>query len=297
MRIDVLQRIDQLLTTSNQAFSSTVKLFIFKQLLEITRLQLNEFREEYLNRNLLWIRPFIIDQCFSREILLPMPLFQCQEDFYRVRQSLNHSIRRTELQQLIIDCRKSQKLSYSFLCWFIQYYYRFLRSNTDIDGSLMELLQSDFKSELIQSLTSFGYRFIICLSSNFSNNSYFHLHENITSSELQKRLVALNLVAVFISFEHLGTIVVPGLNINQTVRLGYHYEKADYINRSISFRFLRLMTHGLLFVLHDLNFLTDDQLEKTNASDFSNAFSKMILNFFSNGLGMNNFGSTNCSII
>jgi hypothetical protein len=60
--------------------------------------------------------------------------------------------------------------------------------------------------------------------------------------------------------------------LNQKVRLGYHNiktfetstigEKSDHLNRPVSFRFIHLLTHGLLLFLHDLNYLTNDDLKQ-----------------------------------
>ena len=192
LKIPTLQKIDELLATSNDSFLSTVKLFILKQLLQISGMRFSDFREQYVNRNLWWIRPFIQktrDQetkNIRQELVLPTPLFQCQDEFQKVNRILNQPERRAELQQLISDCNKSQKLSYSFLCWFIQYYCRFAVPNTDIDGCFVQLLERDLKKELIQSFTPFGHRVLVSLCSNFSNNSYFHLNLNITLTELQK---------------------------------------------------------------------------------------------------------------
>jgi hypothetical protein len=399
-KMAVLHKIDELLSTSNDSFLSTVKLFIVKQLMQISGLRFNGMREQYSNRNLLWIKPFFQkdrDQetrNIRRELVLPTPLFECQEAFQRISRILNQPERRGELQQLIGDCNKSQKLSYSFLCWFIQYYCRFTVPNTDIDTSFVQLLEHDLKNELIQTFTPFGHRVLTALCSNFSNNSYFRLNLNMTLTELQKRLVALNIVAVFISLkslkemallenlflnnrrqfpnnyiQHLSSIAVPGLNIsdpivtqmidvrtqikdrlnrgvihsggkfifqcsqdclwmfyfedcgvpndrkicplckkpigaqrygaliernppqikmpidegfkkideyinryNKTVRLGYHNtdtaaqsvlgEKPDHLNRHVSYYFIHLLTHGLLLSLHDLNYLTDNDLKQ-----------------------------------
>jgi hypothetical protein len=59
---------------------------------------------------------------------------------------------------------------------------------------------------------------------------------------------------------------------NQTVRFGYHNtktseasdigEKPDHLDRPVSFRFIHLLTHGLLLFLHDLNYLTDNDLKQ-----------------------------------
>jgi hypothetical protein len=75
---------------------------------------------------------------------------------------------------------------------------------------------------------------------------------------------------------------------NRTVRLGYHNiktsdasiigEKPDHLNRPVSFRFIHLLTHGFLLVLHDLDYLTDNDLKQrlnlTTTTHFRDHFEK-----------------------
>ena len=396
----VLQRVDQLLTNIDSPFCSTLKLFIFKQILQISGLTLNDMRELFVNRNVIWIKPFIQRprdqqaQSIRRNLILPTPLFECQQQFQRVSQILNEVGKGNELRQLIHQCQTSQKFSYAFLCWFIQYYGRFTLPNTETDNTFVQFIDRDLNQDLIRSFTPLGHRLLVSLCSNFSTNSYFRLHPGMTPNDIHKRLIALNIVAVFISFksiteitflgnilfnnqrqmpnnyiQHLSTLCLPGMTIsdpvitqmmdvrtqiqdrlnrgvmhpggsfiyqcsqecpwmfyfqdcgvpndrnicplckkpigaqrynflierdppqikipvaaglklinqhidrfNQTVRFGYHNtktsetsdigEKPDHLDRPVSFRFIHLVTHGLLLFLHDLNYLTDNDLKK-----------------------------------
>ncbi|CAF3944692.1 unnamed protein product, partial [Rotaria sordida] len=212
----VLPKIDQLLTNIDTSFCSTLKLFIFKQILQISGLNLNDMRELYTNRNILWIKPFVQRprdqqaQNIRRTLILPTPLFECHEEFKRVSQVFNEVDKINELRQIVHQCNTSQKLNYAFLCWFIQYYCRFIQLNTDIDGTFIQLIQHDLSQDLIRSFTQLGHKFLVSLCSNFSNNSYFHLHPDMAQNEIHKRLVALNIVAVFISFKSLPEITCLG---------------------------------------------------------------------------------------
>ena len=399
-RVDVLHRIDQLLTNSNTPICSTLKLFIFKQLLQISGVTLNAIRELYVNRNIIWIKPFIQRprdqqaQNIRRNLILPTPLFECREEFQRVSQILNEVNRGKELRQIIQQCATSQKLSYAFFSWFIQYYCRFLQANTEPDQAFIQLIEEGLKQDLIRSFTPLGQRFVASLCGNFSNNSYFHLQPMMEETHIHKRLIALNIVAVFISFrsvaeitllgnilfnnqrqmpnnyvEHLSSICLLGMTVsdpmimqmmdvraqaqdrldrgvihdggkfifqcskncpwvfifqdcgvpndrnlchlckkpigaqrygvlikrdppqiqipivqglqmisqhidryNQTVRRGYQNvqtsemsvigEKAEHLNRPVSFRFVHLLTHALLLFLHDQNYLSDNDLKQ-----------------------------------
>ncbi|CAF1355920.1 unnamed protein product, partial [Adineta ricciae] len=155
---------------------------------------------------------------------------------------MNEITKINELRQMIHTCGTSQQFSYAVLCWFIQYYCRFVQPNTDIDKTFIQLIEHDLKQELIQSFTLVGYRLILSLCSNFSPNSYFHLQPEMVANQIHKRLLALNVVAVFLSFkihrkitffehllfneqrqvpnnylQHLSSMCLPGLTISDPV--------------------------------------------------------------------------------
>ncbi|CAM4786953.1 unnamed protein product, partial [Rotaria magnacalcarata] len=196
---DVLPRIDQFLANTDTPFSSTVKLFIIKQMLQISKLTLEQLREFYVNRNILWIKPFFQrsrdQQTKSTRptLIVPMPLFQCREQFKRIRKVLNNADRNNELRQLIQECNNTQKLSYAFLCWFIEYYSRFTQPNTDKDVDFVQTIKNDFVQDLIKSFTPLGHQFLIDLCSNFSEKSYFRLDSTMPSDDIHQRLLALNI--------------------------------------------------------------------------------------------------------
>jgi hypothetical protein len=127
-RENVLLKIDQLLTNMNTPFCSTLKLFIVKQILQISKLNLNDLREVHVNRNVVWMKSFLLRppdqqaQDIRRNLVLPTPLFECREDFQRISRVLNETDKVDELRRVIRECSTTQKLSYAFLCWFVQYY-------------------------------------------------------------------------------------------------------------------------------------------------------------------------------
>ncbi|CAF5120810.1 unnamed protein product, partial [Rotaria sp. Silwood1] len=215
-RDDVLSELDRFLTNGDTPFCSTIKLFIIKQILQMSKLTLKDLREIYVNRNLLWIRPFfqrLRDQQATnvrQTLILPLPLFECREEFERVRKIFNSTDRNNQLQKVIQECNHTQKLSYAFLCWFIEYYSRFTQSNTEIDVDFICIIQHDFRQDLIKSFTPLGYQFLIDLCSNFSDKSYFQLHYTMIPDDIHKRLLALNIVAVFISFKAQSAITLLG---------------------------------------------------------------------------------------
>ncbi|CAF4169052.1 unnamed protein product [Rotaria sp. Silwood2] len=247
-REDVLYKLDRFLTDTETSFCLTLKLFIIKQILQMSKLTLEGLREVYVNRNLLWIKPFFQrsrDQQTTnvrQTLIIPMPLFQCREQFVRIQQIFNSVDRNNQLRKVIQECHHTQKLSYAFLCWFIEYCSRFIQPKTEIDADFIRIIQHDFSQDLIKSFTPLGHRFLIDLCSNFSEKSYFQLHSTMTPDDIHKRLLALNIVAVFISFkaqseitllgnilfdnqrqmpasyvQHLSTICLPGLTISNII--------------------------------------------------------------------------------
>ncbi|CAF4651704.1 unnamed protein product [Rotaria sp. Silwood1] len=126
----VMSRIDRLLTNVDSPFSSTLKLFIFKQLRQISELTL----DDYLQHS-------------QQNLRLPIPLFECREEFQRFNQILHQNDKIDDLRELVHECNRSQNLSYSFLCWFIQYYCHFMQVN--IEESVFDrALRADVKAEL-----------------------------------------------------------------------------------------------------------------------------------------------------
>ncbi|CAM4829130.1 unnamed protein product [Rotaria magnacalcarata] len=213
---DILPRIDQLLTNIDTPFCSTLKLFILKHMLQISGLNLNDMRTIYINRNVIWIKPLLERprdqqaQNIRRTLILPTTLFECQKEFKRASEILNEINKTNELRQLIVHCSTSQKFSYAVLCWFIQYYCRFIELNTKVDDPFVQDIDHNLSKDIINSFTQVGHRFLVSLCSNFSQNSYFQLHPAMPPAEIHKRLVALNIVAFFISLKSLPEITYLG---------------------------------------------------------------------------------------
>ncbi|CAF4298072.1 unnamed protein product, partial [Rotaria sp. Silwood2] len=215
-KADILPRIDQLLTNIDTPFCSTLKLFILKQMLQISGLNLNDTRAIYANRNIIWIKPLLERprdqqaQHIRRILTLPTPLFECRKEFERVSQILNEVNKTNELRQLIGQCNTSQKFSYAMLCWFIQYYCRFIEPNVKVDDIIVQEIKRNLSKDIIHSFTPLGHRFLVSLCSNFSENSYFRLHPAMSPDEIHKRLVVLIVVAFFISLKSLPEITYLG---------------------------------------------------------------------------------------
>jgi len=228
-RENVLTKIDELLTKTNTPFGSTLKLFIFKQLLQTSGLSLNVIRDVYVNRNIVWIKPYIQrprdlqTQNIRRNFILPTPLFECQQEFQRISEILNDINEVVKLKQIIHECSTSQKLTYAFFIWFIQYYCRFLQENIEPDVGFIQLIEH-VNQDLVSSFTPIGHRFLLSLCSNFSDNSYFRLQSTMKPTEIHQRFVALNIIAVLISFRALPQqTLLSNLLFNNTKQMPNNY--------------------------------------------------------------------------
>ncbi|CAF2215640.1 unnamed protein product, partial [Rotaria magnacalcarata] len=211
---NVLADIDEFLTADKTPFGMTIKLFIIKQMLNMCKPMPDNIHDIYEYRNIYWMKSFFQssqDQQVAhahQNIIIPMPLFQCREQYERIQKVLKSEDRDKQLTNIIEECNHSQKLSYAFLCWFIEYYSRFTEPHVAKDSEFIRTIEHKFSSDLIKSFTLLGHRFLIDLCSNFSEKSYFRLHSKLTSDDIHRRLLALNIVAVFISARSYSTITL-----------------------------------------------------------------------------------------
>ncbi|CAF4419783.1 unnamed protein product [Rotaria socialis] len=213
---NVLADINQFLTADKTPLGMTIKLFIIKQMLNMCKPMPDNIHDIYEYRNIYWMKSFFQssqDQQVGhahQNIIIPMPLFQCHEQYERIQKVLASKDRDKQLTNIIGECNHSQKLSYAFLCWFIEYYSRFTEPHVAKDSEFIRTIEREFSSDLIKSFTPLGHRFLIDLCSNFSEKSYFRLHSKMASDEIHRRLLALNIVAVFISARSYSTITLLG---------------------------------------------------------------------------------------
>ncbi|CAF1188642.1 unnamed protein product [Rotaria sp. Silwood1] len=263
----IMPRIDQLLTNADSPFGSTLKLFIFKQLLQTSGRSLDDLRDNFVYRNLIWIKDFLQRpqdqeaQNIRQNLILPIPLFESREQFQRVSKTLHSDNNIDDLRQLIRECSMSQQLSYAFLCWFIQYYCRFIQVNSKTEDKVIHLILNDLNQEIMDSFTPLGLKLVIFLSSNFSNASYFHLDPTMPVNDIHKRLLALNIIAVLISLksqrqmslfgsflfndqreiptdfiQHISNLYLPGLMISNPVITQMIHVRAqvqDHLKRGV----------------------------------------------------------------
>jgi hypothetical protein len=200
---EIMPRLDRFFTSNELSFCSTLKLFVIKQLCQMYKVNLYGLRDIFVNRTLLWIHP-LISQSFDQagaqhNLILPTPLFECRTEFERVHSILINNGKIAEWQQLIVQCSSQQKLAYSFIIWFIHQYTHFYTMNTLPDNKLVQIIEHDLSHELNECFTPIGHKFLVSLSTNFKDDSYFRLRTTMKNDDVHRRLVALNIVALLIS--------------------------------------------------------------------------------------------------
>mgnify|MGYP000392119305 CR=1 FL=1 len=200
---------------------------------------LDELREMIKNRQVEWIRSFI-DIPIGRKahearraLILPTPLFEYQDEFYRIDRILTKNPNTNDLQQLIEQCKTKRDTFYCFIIWFIHYYVRFyLNDNVSINNYYQKSIENDLSKEVVDCFDLIGYKLLVFLCKNFNQASYFRLHSKMTHDELHQRLVALNMIAVLLS---LKTLPYPSylstLLYNENLKMPENY--ADHLEKSV----------------------------------------------------------------
>ncbi|CAF3343766.1 unnamed protein product [Rotaria socialis] len=207
----ILDDIDRLLTRDDSPFCSTIKLFIIKQLCQMSNITLNQFRDIIVNRNITWMRPVIAQATGQKTkeirgvLTLPTPLGEYYDEFLRVDRILTNNTNTNEIRQLIIQCQTKQDTSYCFIIWFIHYYTGFyINDEVSSNNYYQQLIEKSLSKEIIDCFDLIGYKLLVFLCKNFNNTTYFCLNSKMTVDELYQRVVALNIIALLLSFKALG---------------------------------------------------------------------------------------------
>ncbi|CAF1519831.1 unnamed protein product [Adineta ricciae] len=300
----IMDNIDKFLAQTESPFCSTLKIFIMKNLCQNYRVNLDELYENFVNRTCLWIRRMFShhqyqqQRRFNQSIILPTPLYQTKEENMKINNILENNAQTHEWRSLINDCSTNQQLTYCFIMSFVHQYGKIQKKDTSNMAfkTIVDLLETG----LFQCFGQIENTFLCLLYNNFPRDkSYFQLNEEMGPNELHRRLLALNITALFLSYkadkkftfvnsilfnehgempqnyeDHLQSIYLPGLIFddrnntneeNRTSRLGYHsmkssqmsniHEKPDHLELSISYRFIHMIIHAILLVLHELELL------------------------------------------
>ncbi len=236
---DVMVSIDQFLSRDEPRLCSTLKLFVIKQMCELSKITLDRLREIFSTRNTVWIRTIFEDlqnqqiNEAQQNLILPTPLFECQDTFQRISNILMYRNDLDHLRQLINDCSTNQTSSYCFLLWFVHYYSRFYtRNNMQPEEKWNRLFKVELQQQIRTCFDKVGFELLVNLCKNFSNTSYFRLQRNMQNTEVHQRLIALNVVAYLISCKSSDSITYFGsLLFDNNCQMPNNY--SDYIQSSV----------------------------------------------------------------
>ena len=196
---EIMPKIDRSFTNNESSFCTTLKVFVIKQLCQISKVNFNELRNIFFNRNLLWIRPLIDQSSNYDDLILPIPLFEGQEEFKHVQSILINVNKIQAWRQLINECSNNQKLAYGFILWFIHQYFDLHMMEKWPYKDISEIIKNDLCQELNECFSPIGYKLLVSLCTNFKENSYFRLRPTTNNDEIYRRMVALNIAALLIS--------------------------------------------------------------------------------------------------
>ncbi|CAF3718893.1 unnamed protein product [Rotaria socialis] len=213
----IMGTIDQFLTRDELPLSLTLKLFVIKQICELSSVKFDAFCEKFSNSAVVWLRTILEkpqDQQSNQaqhNLILPTPLFVGEDEFKRISDILSYSNDIEHLRQLITNCTTNQTSSYCFLVWFIHYYLRFYTKNaTSIDEKWVRLFTHELNQHICKCFDVISSKLLISLCKNFSNTSYFRLQPNMDIKEVHQRLVVLNIAVYLLSCKSLNYITYVG---------------------------------------------------------------------------------------
>lgn len=203
-RFDIMNNIDRFLTNNENSFGATLKLFILKQLIHTNDMTLDEIYEAFLHRQTAWLEPLLArikqgKNTVQEDIIMPAPLFDGRDEFLRVNAILNDIHNVNKVRVLINECAHNQYLMYSVYLWFIHNYCRFYSPNVSGDERLLKIVRTDLHQLFSTIFEPIGFKLIVSLCTNFTQNSYFHLLPTMSKIELHQRLLALNITVFCLS--------------------------------------------------------------------------------------------------
>ncbi|CAF1441009.1 unnamed protein product, partial [Rotaria magnacalcarata] len=112
---EIMGMIDQFLTRDELPLSLTLKLFVIKQICELSSVKFDTFCEIFSNRNVVGSRTILEKPQDQHNFILPTPLFVCEDEFKRISDILAYNNDIEHLRQSITYCTTNQTSSYCFL--------------------------------------------------------------------------------------------------------------------------------------------------------------------------------------
>jgi hypothetical protein len=206
LRFQYSNTIDQYLTDNKSSFCSTLKLFILKQILNLSKMDLNTFQTNIEYQNIIWLNEF--SEKFQEEksenkrnIILPIPFIEAEDEYSKVNKILSNFTDEYAINKLILSCSTNQYLSYCFYLWFIKYYTQYSNKNFQSNDQYRFLFQINLSNESKKYLQPIGIQFLHMLCTNFSLDSYFQLNSSMSDRDIVIRIVILNIFALTLSFK------------------------------------------------------------------------------------------------
>lgn len=302
---EIMELIDQTLVRAESRFSSTLKLYIIKKLCQILTIDLADLYEVFINRRCYWIQATFsqYDQQnkrkFEKDIIFPRPLFEACSQYTNIKNEWEKCKEINRLKSLISRCSDSIWSSYSLIMVFLNHYVNVYKRNVSNDN--LETLFDDLHRELNTCFAPVGFKFCHNLCKNFQNNTYFQLSQTMPPDQLHRRLLALNIFAVFVASKAFrNSTYFSSILFNKDLQMPRDYaehfknlkclpsfvlnteifskkscattseqdndinDKPKHLNLSISFRFIRMMMNAVILVLFELDLLNDTNFPDRN---------------------------------
>ena len=213
-------QLDKYLTNNSNSFTSTLKLFLLKQILNLSKIDLNHFRKEEAK----WLSEFFHQfpeekHRTERSLILPVPILEMKAEYLQVNDILNDYTDDQALEKLISSCSTNQYLCYCFYLWFIKYYSQFANQTFQSNEHYRNYFQRKLSPQSKTFLQPIGIKFLQMLSTNFTLSSYFHLDSSMSDRVVAIRLVILNIFALTLSFKS-----YPRLNSINTILFDQNFQ-------------------------------------------------------------------------
>jgi len=202
------EKLDEYLTRNETLFCSTMKLYILKQTLFLTKMNLKDLETHLAYRKLNWLNEFYekYDQenlSNTPKFLMPIPLFYAEDEYKRVNRILTDFTGKESIEELISSCSNDPSLIYCFYVWFIKYYAQYSSRTMSTNENYKDFFEGMLSKQSKIILQPIGIRFLQNLCSNFTRTSYFHLDSSKTTRDVTLRLVVLNVFALALAFKSL----------------------------------------------------------------------------------------------
>jgi len=155
-------------------------------------------------------------------MILPTPLFEAKSEYIHCKTTLKKNAETQIWSHILQKCRKNQRMSYSFIMFFIHQYSNFYKNVQSYDQ--FEQISENRREDFEKCFEKIGYKFLYWLCKNFRDNSYFRLKNEMTKDEVHRRLLVLNIAAVFLSSKaHPKVTLISSILFDQRQKMPQNY--------------------------------------------------------------------------